>query len=98
MTERAHKAEIVRLRLPAEQKAGWEEEARLDGVTLSEFVRRSVEEVVAVRRLNRARDREVDQKMASLGRLTPVEIERLRRRGGDWDSWPELDDESGADA
>jgi hypothetical protein len=84
-----------KIRLSAEERAAWEVAAGAAGLTVSAYVRRCVSEAIALERAVARADQEADRRAARLARLTPPEIDELRRRyPGDWGAWPIDGDEA----
>ena len=85
----------LNMRLADDKLEGWREFAEADGRSLTDFVERCVDDVIAVLVVNRRHDQSADRRARRLGELSPTRIEELRERGGDWTDWPELDEEAG---
>lgn len=85
----------LNMRLADDKLERWREFAEADGRSLTDFVERCVDDVIAVLVVNRRHDQSADRRARRLGELSPTRIEELRERGGDWTDWPELDEEAG---
>ena len=59
-------------------------------LSFSEFLRRAIDDVVTVDENARSADRVADRRAEQLGRLTPEELRRRRRKG--LHDYPELDE------
>jgi hypothetical protein len=64
--------------------------------SLSDLIRRTMAEALELEAAVGRADREAAARVARLSRLSPLEIEQLRDRGGDVGDWLELDGEAGA--
>jgi hypothetical protein len=95
MSPRPKRVLPVSTRPGLEELEAWREWAVRDGLSLSDLIRRTMAEGLQLEAAVGRADRAVARRVARLSRLSPVEIERLRERGGDWTNWPELDDEAG---
>jgi hypothetical protein len=93
VTRRPKRVQPVSTRPSAEELAEWRAWAQRRNLSLSDLIRRTMAEVLEVEAAAGRADRAVVARVAKLSRLTPVEIEELRRRGGDVGDWPELDPE-----
>jgi hypothetical protein len=90
--------EVVRLRVTADEKARWIVAAERAGLDLSAWIRRCAKDVLDVEAANARNDAALLRRVERLGHKSPPQIRRLEARGGDVETWPELDDESGAEA
>jgi hypothetical protein len=89
----AERSENFRLRVGREELAGWKAAASRSNITVSAWVRRCCREALEMEAACARRDLEAEARVRRLGQLTPPEVDALRRRGGDWGDWKELDDE-----
>jgi len=87
---------LVRMRISPEKLAAWREAAASEGRTLTRFVELAVDGHIDLVKAVRRADDIADRRAQRLEQLSPTRIEELRRRGGDWTDWPELDEEAGA--
>jgi hypothetical protein len=80
----------VSVRPSAEELDLWRWWAAERKLSLSDLIRRTMAEGLELEAAGRRADQAAVRRVARLSRLTPVEIDRLRERGGDWVNWPEL--------
>ena len=73
----------LNMRLADDKLERWREFAEADGRSLTDFVERCVDDVIAVLVVNRRHDQSADRRARRLGELSPTRIEELRERGGD---------------
>ncbi|MFL5934977.1 MAG: plasmid mobilization protein [Gaiellaceae bacterium] len=86
------RSEVIFLRVAPDEKAVIEQAAGRAKLDVSSYVRRCVAEAIDLERAVERADQEAGRRAERLGRLSPTRIEELRRRGGDWSTWPELDE------
>jgi hypothetical protein len=93
VTDRPKRVQPVSTRPTAEELCEWRAWASRRKLSLSDLIRRTMAEALEVEAAAGRADSRAIARVARLARLTPAEVRALRDRGGDWDTWPELDDE-----
>jgi uncharacterized protein (DUF1778 family) len=83
------RTERLNMRLTPAKLATWREEAELAALSLTAFVEASVDDVIAVARINRRHDEQAAQEADRLHSLPPDVARELLNRNVPPEAWPE---------